>query len=75
MILLSACLKTRAVGARWGEDQAALPREGVRTEQARKRRVLGRTERPPLMTGPKEFYRKACGAVDDRRFLQLEEKA
>ncbi len=24
--------------------------------------------------GPKEFYRKACGAVDDRRFLQLEEK-
>jgi GNAT superfamily N-acetyltransferase len=22
--------------------------------------------------GPKEFYRKACGAVDDRRFLSLE---
>jgi GNAT superfamily N-acetyltransferase len=23
--------------------------------------------------GPKEFYRKACGAVDDRRFVQLEQ--
>ena len=30
-------------------NRAALPREGVRTGQARKRRVLGRTESPPFV--------------------------